>query len=1591
MNDRGNASTTAGTRKGSGPAASAELSGFLKLMIARAPEEDVAAYDGDALRSAAELAHAALMRHRSGESVVAVDADPGITRHGRPMTAVTVINDNMPFLFDSITGEINDTAGEASLVLHPVLLVKHDARGVARIVGDASSKKGQADADRVSLIHVHIPQISKSEAAALGERLEMILSQVRSAVSDWKPMLARLDQSITDFRYSPVPLDRAKVDEAIAFLEWLRDNNFTFLGMREFHYSGGEKSGTLRRSDKPGLGILANPDVLVLRRGAEAVTTTPEIRAFLHGPEPLLVTKANARSLVHRRIYLDYLGVKTFNEKGKLAGELRIVGLFTSTAYTRSVMRIPYLRSKANEVVAKSGFDPGDHSGKALINVLESYPRDELFQIDVPTLRNHAEAILALGERPRVRVLYRIDRFDRFVSAIVFVPRDRYDSRVRALIGDHLRQVFDGRLSAYYPAFPEGSLARVHFIIGRSGGKTPQPDNDALEEAMREIVRTWDDALREAVSETAASDEIAAVAAGFPQSYRNGFTPMVALRDARRVLQVSAKTPVAIEFFREEGQPGDHAGLKIFHHSSPVALSERVPLLENMGFRVISERTFEIPRGEDCVFLHDMELESAAGRPIDLAANGDLFAAVFLSTWNGESDNDGYNALAESAGLGPGQIRILRAYGRYLQQAGIPQSQDFIAAVLNRYPGIAGDLFELFDARHNPRRAKEGAEISARIVDALENVPSLDDDTIIRRYLNLIGATLRTNHYAEPVEKPVSLALKLDSKALTGLPEPRPWREIFVYGTEVEGVHLRFGPVARGGLRWSDRAQDYRTEVLGLVKAQQVKNAVIVPVGAKGGFYPKRLPAGGTRDAVFEAGRNAYVNFVSSLLSITDDLDGDTVVPPEGIVRRDKDDPYFVVAADKGTATFSDTANAISQEHGFWLDDAFASGGSAGYDHKKMGITARGAWEAVKRHFREMNRDIQSEPFTAIGVGDMSGDVFGNGMLLSKQTRLIAAFDHRDIFIDPDPDAASSFTERKRLFEMGRSSWQDYDRSKLSKGGTIVSRSQKSIELSQAAAAAIGLEKTTASPAEIMAAILKSPADLLWFGGIGTYVRASGESNQDVGDRANDSIRVTARQVRARVVGEGANLGLTQRARIEYGLHGGRCNSDAIDNSGGVNSSDVEVNIKIALAAAMRAEKLDRQARNKLLSAMTDEVASLVLANNYQQTLALSLAARRGIADLGQQARLMASLEARGLLDREVEDLPGVDALNERQTRGEPLTRAELGVLLAYAKIVLFDDLLASAVPDDPHFDADLVGYFPDRMARKYDLEIRSHRLRREIVATELGNDTINRGGPTFISRLQDLTGRGAPEIVAAFAVVRDGFELPAAYRAIDALDTRIDGDAQLGLYQQVSRLVHAATAWLLKNDHGATPIGGRVAALREARKALEPVMAARLPDFLKSRLVERAEGFEAAGAPKDLARKLAFFGIGELVPDIALVAGEAGAPLAAAAEAFFAVTDKFRIGRIEDAARGIQPADYYDGLALARANDMIGAARRGIAIAALRSGKGAAEPVEAWAQAGGDRVARTRERLLTLTDSGDITVSRLSVAAGLMADLAAQ
>ncbi len=1563
------------------------LGDFAGLLFENAASEDLSAFSTEALIAIARNAHEQLSHRKADTEIVSIH--PSKARPGG--LTVHVVNDNMPFLFDSVMSELQKTGADIALVLHPVLSVTRDKAGALEGLKAQHKKGPQSRAIRESLIHIEIDAFADPGAVEeLEENLHLMLKDVRMAVKDWKSMLLRLEETILNYKTSPPPLPAGEIDEAVAFLQWLVDQNFTFLGMRNYAFSGGPKRGSLKRSDDGGLGILRDPNVRVLRRGRELVTMTPEIREFFMAPEPLIITKANVKSRVHRTTYMDYIGVKTFDDKGRLSGELRIVGLFTSTAYTRSVKQIPMLRKKVERLLDASVFDKDSHAGKALLNVAESYPRDELFQIDLETLSDFAEKIRQLDERPRLRVLSRLDKFDRFVSVLVFVPRDRYNSTVRSRIGDYLKTVYQGRLSAYYPAFPEGNMARVHFIIGRSEGETPKLDQAELEAQITEIVRTWEDELRLALGSASAGIYEGA----FPVAYQDAFTGAQAVDDIALLDAMGERGDISISFGREAGMADERVSLKVFAAGEALPLSRRVPLLENMGFAALNERTYQItPADRPPVYLYDMTLEANSGA-VDLPALSAKLTDCFLAIWQGRAENDGYNSLILNGGLAWRDIALLRTISRYLRQAGIPFSQDYMWSTLNRYSAIASELVTLFHARFDPADADPDAEEASfqRFLSALDGVVSLDDDRILRRFANVIKSSVRTNFYQLDEEGAPErvISIKINSRQVEELPEPRPFREIFVYSPDVEGVHLRFGKVARGGLRWSDRAQDFRTEVLGLVKAQQVKNAVIVPVGSKGGFYPKQLPdpAAG-REAWFEAGRDAYKIFISSLLEITDNLDGDTVVPPKNVLRHEPDDPYLVVAADKGTATFSDTANGISEDHDFWLGDAFASGGSAGYDHKKMGITARGGWEAVKRHFREMNRDIQTEPFTACGVGDMSGDVFGNGMLLSKQTKLVAAFDHRDIFIDPDPDPASSWEERKRLFDMGRSSWQDYNTKLISKGGGVFPRSAKSIPLSAAMKNLLGLTADKAAPNEILTAILKLDTDLLWFGGIGTYIRATTESDADAGDKANDAIRITALDVRAKAIGEGANLGVTQRARIEYDRQGGRVNTDAIDNSAGVNSSDMEVNIKIALGAAIRSERLDLKKRNRLLASMTDEVADLVLRNNYLQTLSLSLTEREGMDDFGFQARLMDQLEARGLLNRAVELLPDDAAMKERQANGEPLSRPEIAVLLAYAKIVLFDDLLASDVPDDPYLAKELFRYFPDKMAKSYVEEISAHRLRREIIATMLANSLINRGGATVLTRVADQSGAAPADITRAFAIVRDSFGLTDLNSQIDGLDAEIDGQLQLELYAAVRDLLTERIIWFLKNADMSQGIASVVEKFTSGISSLRGAITPFLPEYLKEQVASTKARFIEGGVPEALAERIAGLPLEAMLPDMVQIAQTSGRSLDHAAQAYLEVAGLFKLGRLDALAQDIPITDYFDGLAVQRARQVLGEAHRAITADVLAASPADSVDIAVWRVAQGANISRTSQAVEGVVESGTLTVSKIAVAAGLLSDLA--
>lgn len=1619
------------------------LNCFAERLYARADAESLSFYSEAERKKAAALAVKAIAEWRPGEAVVHFDKDCLTVKWqdgnaaAEKISVLTLVNTNKPFLFDSVLAEIYGgsrpeiegagseyAAAESAEAAPAVYLVAHPVftamRGQDGSLAVALSPGGAAPAEeeklsggkRLSVIQIHLKLRPGQQSKKLVAALRNVTAQVRAVFHDRKP----IEEILTALKAAyasglPRPY-RPQLPQVLAFLDWLQRGNFVFLGLRE--YARAVKAGKTELLPAGAeLGILTDASIRILRN-PESLKTTKEILSFMESDDLMLVTKARTRSSVHRTVFLDYIGLKLFDDTGAVRGELRLVGLFTANAYHASVLDIPYLKPKAEAIIAALGYDKADHSGRALLHILESYPRDDMFRLSEAELTANAARILSLSELPRPRVLSNADRFGHFVSLLVFIPRDRYNTQTRRAIGAAGLRLYGGDFYEYAPRFFDKNLTRIHYVIHRQSGAAPAVPAAEIEAEIAALISSWSDKITALAKAEQTAKEVEALALALPQGYRDMFSPRAGLRDAAALAGLSAAAPLSAEFVsaEEEGSAAGAASngrlfLKLFHYGRALELSRRVPILENMGFRTIAERTVEIPAARARaapLFMHDMELVSCGGSAESKAQRRNL-AALFAAVWAGAAADDGFNGLAQAASFSLPAISVLRAYGRYLQQAGIPYSQDRLAAGLNRYPALAQALYRLFCLRFDPqlqtaKTAAEQTELEAAMERDLQNVPSLDDDRIIRAFANLITATLRANMFAPPAAKGArraktdsapgkTLAFKFDPHKIDYLPEPRPYREIFVYGPQVEGVHLRFGPVARGGIRWSDRGQDYRTEVLGLVKAQQVKNAVIVPVGAKGGFYPHSLPQA-DKAAQQAAGLAAYKDYIGAMLSITDNIEGGALAPaPAAPVRHDGDDPYFVVAADKGTASFSDTANALAQAEHFWLDDAFASGGSEGYDHKKMGITAKGAWEAVKRHFREMNHNIQEEPFTAAGVGDMSGDVFGNGMLLSAKTKLIAAFDHRDIFIDPEPDCAASYAERARLFALPRSSWQDYDKSKISAGGGVFSRADKLITLSVAAAKSIGFHKTSGTPYEIMSAILRAPVDLLFFGGIGTYIRGSAESDAQAGDRANDAVRITGAAVRAKVVGEGANLGMTQNGRVEYAFNGGCVNTDAIDNSAGVNCSDIEVNIKIAFAAAFAAGRLTRPARNAKLKAMTAEVTELILRNNYQQTLALSLGQRRAQAFLPAQIRFMNNLEKRGLLDRTVEALPDNRILAERQEKGIGLTRPELAVLIAYAKNTLEAELVKSGLVADSYCEEALFSYFPHSMRKEFAEEIRGHRLRRDIIATVLANDIVNRGGATFVSRLQDKTGQSAEDVLRAYIVVRDGFSLPPIYAEIDALDNKIDGAAQNIFYDALSKMIFGATEWVLRNVRTEDSLRARVALVKAVYHAALKILPELLSDYWRERLEKAAKLYAERRAPAHLALLLSRLELAGFIPDIVLIAREAGSEVTLAARVYFACGELFGLPQLEEIIAKLPIADYYDGLAVERAQNMLAETMRKMSVFILRKYGTEAQPVAAWAAESGGRAGELAARI-KLMRTKDISVSRLTIAAGALADLAA-
>lgn len=1519
----------------------------------------------------------------------------------KPFTLVEVVNDDMPFLVDSIINELQARGLSALLMLHPILKVQRSGKGeLERILGPGD--RNWADGTQESWIVLLLDAMTADAAGNLIETLSSVLDDVRAAVTDWHTMTARFDRAVRQLENAPPPIPPGLLSESLAFCRWLLDGQFTFLGLREYRLVGSEETGDLVPVDGSGLGVLRNPNLHVLSGRGQPLPMTAETRNHFFAPHPLIIAKSNIMARVHRRVFMDYVGLKTYKPDGALAGELRLAGLFTSQAYTEPPEDIPFLRHKVETVMARSGFPPGSHAAKAAANVLATFPRDELFQIDDRLLLAWVRGIVDLDLCPRARVFARYDRFERFVSALVFIPRDRYSTNVRERIGAILADAYHGRVQAFTPFFTEGPLVRVHFIIERHEGARPQVSDHDLEARIGEATRTWDDQLTEALHE--GDEALAALApkyqGAFPAGYTEMFDATRALEDIARIERLSPERPLAIDFHTEDETGGRRVRAAIYRFDQPIPLSERVPVLENLGFFVIDERSYRVmPRFDGQareVTLHDMVLETANGAPIDLKQHDRRMEACFIAVCRGEAENDGFNQLVITAGADWREVAALRGYATYLRQVGVPFGLRYIAETLNRHAGMARDFVELFHTRLDPdrnwsseERTKAEQIIRLRIESALAQVPSLDEDRILRHFTNLIMATVRTNFFQQDKDgrPPETIAFKFLPHMIEALPDPKPYREIWVYSPRVEGVHLRFAPIARGGIRWSDRAQDFRTEVLGLAKAQQVKNTVIVPQGAKGGFVPKLLPRTGSRDDIAKEGIAAYRSFISTLLDITDNIVAGEIVPPDRVIRHDGDDPYLVVAADKGTATFSDFANEISLQHNFWLGDAFASGGSAGYDHKRMAITARGAWECVKRHFREMDIDIETQPFRVIGVGDMSGDVFGNGMLLSRATKLVAAFDHRDIFIDPDPDPEMSFAERKRLFDLPRSSWQDYDKSQISRGGGVFSRSAKSIPISPEMRALLGIEAEKMTPADLMYAVLKCETDLLWFGGIGTYVRASHETPEQVGDKANDAIRVTGQEVRAKVIGEGANLGVTQPGRIEFARQGGRINTDFIDNSAGVNSSDQEVNIKVALGPAVASGRLDPESRRELLASMTEDVAAACLVNNYQQSLALSLAERSSVRDISYLARLMRSLEKRALLDRRLEALPSRQEMTQRLTTGTGMTRPELAVLLSFAKLALSEDLVATAIPDDPVCEPLLTNYFPKTLRDQFLDDIKTHRLRREIIVTGLTNAMLNRGGPAMAVRLADESGRGPGDVASAFITISSIFHLPDLWLAVNQLDGKMPGQAQLELYARIQNFTLEQTSNMLRHVTGES-LAATIATHRTGTEELAAVIDDCLTPHQRSHLSETGAALERSGATPDVAHRIAMLDILSHGTAVTRLAHDTDRSIAEAARIAFATGDYLRLDELKELASSLQIRDYYDRLAINGAIHTLETARRALSSEILRAAKPGASDFAAWQHQHGSRLARAKAALDEIVATGEVTVSRLTVAASQVRDL---
>ena len=1550
-------------------------------------EEDLAQYDTAELAGAA-LAHLKFAaKRKAGRAAVriynATEEEHGWTS---PHTIVEVTVDDMPFLVDSLAMVLNQAGLTIHLMVHPVLNVRRDRGGdLLGLQTDQKDSNGNKYLTE-SWQHIEVDRItSEARHRELESRILKVLGDVRLAVEDWQAMRQQALLVAQQLGALPDKAGGHEVQEVQALLEWLASNHFTFLGYREYRLQRGDTEDVLEPLPDTGLGILrVRPNVPL-----EATRLSGSLRDYARSAHAITITKANSLSTVHRASYLDYIGITRFGPDGEVQGEQRFLGLFTSNAYHRSPREIPLLRLKIERVIQHFGLDPASHDGKAVTHVLETHPRDELFQASVAELIRSVRSIVNLYERQRVRVLLRRDAFGRFYSALVYVPRDRYSTQIRHRIEAVIREELRATSIESQIQLSDSALARAHLVI-RLPPNVGSVAEDVLEKRIAAAVQSWEDRLREALikrlGEAPALELAERLRGAFPAGYQEDVPTQTALDDITLLEQVRADTDrLAMRLMAGEEKL---IHLRLLRSAAPIPLSRALPILENMGFEVLSERPYRITvRGEREIWLQDFEMQ----RRDDLKLDGELgerFTDAFIAVWTERGENDGFNRLILTAGLNWRQAMVVRAYCRYLVQTSATFSQAYMEQVLAANTGIAATLSAIFNAQFDPalpnaRRTRELERLRQSLASALEAVKSLDEDRILRRFAGAIAATLRTNYFQSDEGEPYKpyVSFKLDSRKVPDLPLPRPAFEIFVYSPRVEGVHLRMGQVARGGIRWSDRREDFRTEVLGLMKAQNVKNTLIVPVGAKGGFVPKRMPANATREEVQREGVECYRTFIRGLLDITDNIVGGKVVVPPQVVRQDGDDPYLVVAADKGTASFSDIANRISAEYQFWLGDAFASGGSAGYDHKKMGITARGGWECVKRHFREMGIDTQSQDFTVIGIGDMSGDVFGNGLLQSKHIRLVAAFNHQHIFIDPTPDPARSFTERERLFALPRSTWEDYDRKLISKGGGVFPRSAKSIDLTPQMQSLIGLQQASATPQELMRAILRMPADLLWNGGIGTYCKGSSESNADVGDRSNDAVRVNGNELRCKVVGEGGNLGFSQRGRVEYALNGGRINTDFVDNSAGVDCSDHEVNIKILLNAVPAAQ-LNLTQRNQLLAQMTDDVAALVLRDNYLQSQAISMLQARASADLLEHAHTIRSLELAGQLDRALEFLPDAEQIGERRKAGLGLTRPELSILLAYAKMALYSRLIDSDVPEDPYLGHELERYFPPQLTKRCGKFLRQHRLRREIIATATTNSMVNRMGATFARRAQEDTGAEAATVVRAYAIAREAFAMRDTWISIEALDTQIDASTQYEMMFETTRLLRFCSYQLIRGQQGQLDIEQQVTRLRAGLKQLDAALPAVLSGADLQAFETRRARYRAARVPDALSKRMASLQALRSGIDLIELAEPAKLSVDTVAAVYFAIGTALSLDWLREQIEALGVEGHWQAVARSTLRDNLYSLQRALCAQALKQRK--VEPqqaVQSWLEQHGSAVEYLRRVLTEMRALPMMDFATLSVA----------